>query len=636
MEYLYRFLGWIMNGCYALLHQYGLAIILFTFISKIVILPVSLWTYFNSITMIKITPDSNFIKAKYYGQPDEIAEAQSKLFKEKKYHPMASTIPLIIQLILLMGVVGVIRQGIENPAIDMNFLGINLGMVPSKEGVRLLWSPLVAGFSAWLLCIAQNTSNVLQAEQSKLNKIGTMVFSVGLSLYLGWFVPIGTAFYWVCSNLLAIVQLYITNWIVRPRRFVDYERLEESRRQLALMKSAGGSKKKKESFFSPVRKKERADYKRFFSILNKHLVFYSESSGFYKYFKGMIEWLLKNTNLTIHYITGDPDDQVFELAKEQEKLKPYYIGENRLITLMMKLEADVVVMTMPDLETYHIKRSYSRKDIEYIYVQHGMGSNNMGMRKGSLDHFDTIFCAGEHQKTEVEQTEEVYGLKKKTLVEVGYPLIDEMRAAYEAKEHPEHERPKILIAPSWQKDNIIDSCLEQILDVLKGKGYEIIVRPHPQEVRLKRDYIESIKKRYDSDEIEIQTDFSSNNPVLEADLLITDWSGITWEYAFTTLHPVLFINTPMKVENPDYQKIAIEPLNITLRDQIGKSVDPDRPELVAKTVEELLAKQDEYHARIDALSDRYIYNHGTSAVVGAKYIVEAVRKKTSKRKQEPV
>ncbi len=636
MEYLYRFLGWIMNGCYALLHQYGLAIILFTFISKIVILPVSLWTYFNSITMIKITPDSNFIKAKYYGQPDEIAEAQSKLFKEKKYHPMASTIPLIIQLILLMGVVGVIRQGIENPAIDMNFLGINLGMVPSKEGVRLLWSPLVAGFSAWLLCIAQNTSNVLQAEQSKLNKIGTMVFSVGLSLYLGWFVPIGTAFYWVCSNLLAIVQLYITNWIVRPRRFVDYERLEESRRQLALMKSAGGSKKKKESFFSPVRKKERADYKRFFSILNKHLVFYSESSGFYKYFKGMIEWLLKNTNLTIHYITGDPDDQVFELAKEQEKLKPYYIGENRLITLMMKIEADVVVMTMPDLETYHIKRSYSRKDIEYIYVQHGMGSNNMGMRKGSLDHFDTIFCAGEHQKIEVEQTEKVYSLKKKTLVEVGYPLIDEMRATYENKEHPKHERPKILIAPSWQKDNIIDSCLEQILDVLKGKGYEIIVRPHPQEVRLKRDYIESIKKRYDSDQIESQTDFSSNNPVLEADLLITDWSGITWEYAFTTLHPVLFINTPMKVENPDYQKIAIEPLNITLRDQIGKSVDPDRPELVAKTVEELLAKQDEYHARIDALSDRYIYNHGTSAVVGAKYIVEAIRKKTSKRKQEPV
>ena len=51
---------------------------------------------------------------------------------------------------------------------------------------------------------------------------------------------------------------------------------------------------------------------------------------------------------------------------------PLYIGEKKLITLMMKLDADVVVMTMPDLENYHIKRSYIRKDIEYIYIPHGM------------------------------------------------------------------------------------------------------------------------------------------------------------------------------------------------------------------------------------------------------------------------
>ena len=632
MQFLYRFLGWIMNGCYGILHNYGYAIMLFTFISKIVILPVSLWTYFNSITMIKIQPDINFIRAKYYGQPDEIAEEQAKVFKEKKYHPMASTIPLIVQLILLMGVVGVIRQGIENPAIDMSFGPINLGLVPSKEGISLLFSPLIAGFSAWLLCIAQNKSNVLQAEQSKWNKIGTMIFSVGLSLYLGWFVPIGTALYWVCSNLLAIAQLYITNWIVRPRRYVDYERLEESRKQFALMQGAG--KKKKEGYFSANRKRERADYKKFFSVVNKHLVFYSESNGFYKYFKGFIEYILKYTNVKIHYITSDPDDKIFKLAKEQPQIQPYYIGENRLITLMMKMDADVVVMTMPDLETYHIKRSYVRPDIEYIFVQHGMGSNNMSMRKGCMDHFDTVFCAGIHQKTEVEQTEEVYGLPAKTLVEVGYPLIDEMRSNYEVSEHTKNERPKILIAPSWQKDNIIDNCLETLLNELKGRGYEIIVRPHPQEVRLKRDYIDGLKQKYDSDEIEIQTDFSSNNPVLEADLLITDWSGISWEYAFTTLRPILFVNTPMKVENPEYQKIAIEPLNITLRNELGKSLDLTELDRTAETVRDLLDRTEEYHERIDALSEQYIYNRGHSAEVGAKYIIGEIQKKTAERKKE--
>lgn len=62
--------------------------------------------------------------------------------------------------------------------------------------------------------------------------------------------------------------------------------------------------------------------------MNKHLVFYSESSGFYKYYQGIIEWLLAHTNLTIHYITSDPEDQIFALAEKEDKIRAYYIGEN--------------------------------------------------------------------------------------------------------------------------------------------------------------------------------------------------------------------------------------------------------------------------------------------------------------------
>lgn len=162
-------------------------------------------------------------------------------------------------------------------------------------------------------------------------------------------------------------------------------------------------------------------------MVNKHLVFYSESNGFYKYFKGIIEYLLEHTNITIHYITSDASDNIFKMEREYPQIRAYYIGENRLITLMMKMDADMVVMTMPDLGNYHIKRSYVRDDVEYVFVQHGMGSNNMGMRKGCMDHFDTIFCAGPHQVSEVKETEEVYGLSPKNLIEVGYPLIDEIR-----------------------------------------------------------------------------------------------------------------------------------------------------------------------------------------------------------------
>ena len=135
-----------------------------------------------------------------------------------------------------------------------------------------------------------------------------------------------------------------------------------------------------------------ADYKRFFSVANKHIVFYSENNGFYKYFEKVIDYLLAHSNLTIHYITSDPDDSIFEKAEKDSRIRGYYIGQKRLITLMMKMDADMVVMTMPDLENYHIKRSYVRKDAEYVYMFHYPLSTHMVLHTGALDHYDTILC----------------------------------------------------------------------------------------------------------------------------------------------------------------------------------------------------------------------------------------------------
>lgn len=106
-----------------------------------------------------------------------------------------------------MGFIAAIRSGMNDSAIDMRFLGVNLSLVPSEEKGWLILSPILAGVSAWLMCAAQNAANVLQAEQSSWNKYGMLALSVALSLYLGWFVPVGVAVYWIVSNLLAIVML---------------------------------------------------------------------------------------------------------------------------------------------------------------------------------------------------------------------------------------------------------------------------------------------------------------------------------------------------------------------------------------------------------------------------------------------
>ena len=611
----------LMRLCYQWVGNYTVAILLFTLLTKVIVFPVSLWTNKNSLKMVSIMPALNRMKVKYYGDKDAIGEETRTIYKQNGYRPLLGTLPLFIQVILLLGVIGAVRSWLEGS-------DSVLAVTPFEKGGISLLMPLAAGLSALILGLAQNKLNPLQREQSKANQWLTSGVSIAISLFLGAFVPLGVGLYWIASNLFTILQQLLLNVMMPPKKYVDYEELAASKKELAELDGLK-SKVSRED-----KQREKADYKRFFSVVNKHLVVYSERSGFYKYFKDYIEYILAKTNLTVHYVTSDPNDRIFETAEQNPRIRADYIGANRLITLMMKMDADVVMMTMPDLNNYHIKKSYIRDDVEYIFVQHDMNNHAMLMRKGCTDHFDTIFLAGKHQKAEELEFERVYQLKPRTLVEVGYPLIDALRAEFRSAAHEAHAKPKILIAPSWQKDNLIDSCLETLLDQLTGHGYDVVVRPHPQEVRLKREYMNALKAKYEGSGIMIQTDFTSDNPVMEADLLITDWSGISWEYAFTTLRPVLFINTPMKVMNPDYEEIKTESINLSLRDKLGVSIDPDQLDRTAEAVADLLAKKDVYREQINALAHEYLYHLDHAAEVGGNYIFQAIRNKIAEKKEK--
>ena len=252
-----------------------------------------------------------------------------------------------------------------------------------------------------------------------------LIISVCLSLYLGAFVPAGVVLYWIFSNIFAIIQQWLLNIYINPKKYVDSEMLEKTNKELKELENLNKKNKRTREQI----KKENADYKRFFSTVNKHLVFYSESNGFYKYYKGIIESLLDNTNIIIHYITSDYNDNIFNLEKENNQIKAYYIEEKKLITLMMKMDADVVVMTMPDINTYHIKRSYVRKDIHYIYLPHGQGSTNLTLRFKATFNYDTVLVTGKAQKDEELEFNKKYHLNRK-IVEWGYPLLDDMIETY--------------------------------------------------------------------------------------------------------------------------------------------------------------------------------------------------------------
>ncbi len=678
-------LGYVMRFCYQLLRSYGPAILLFTLITKVILLPVGVWVHKNSIKVVRLQPEINQVKAKFFGDRDAIAEEQSRLYKREGYHPLASLIPLFIQIILLMGLVNVIyhpfdhllrlpretadafvtlacRLTGDNPkassiqlrvvsavhsglyaaefealglpdalqsvqALKTTFLGIDLGGVPASAGGILWIMPLLAGCSAYLLCVAQNRSNVLQSEQGALNKYGTMALSVGISLYLGAFVPAGVAVYWIASNLLAIAQLYALNAAISPKRFVDYEALEESKKALSALQSVGGRRSREE------KAREKADYKRFFSIANKHLVFYSEGSGFYKYFEKTIEELLRHSNVVIHYVTSDPDDQIFEIAKGNERIQPYYIGDRKLITLFMKMDADVVVMTMSDLENYHYKRSYVRKDVTYIYMFHYPLSTHMVLHTGALNHYDEILCVGEFQFDEIRAAEKLYGAKEKKLIACGYGQLEKLYDEYLQMDKTPRETPQILIAPSWQADNILDTCIDDMLKCLLGQGWRVIVRPHPEYKKRYRARLDALVNRwqeYKGGDLVFETDFSGNDTIYGSDVVITDWSGTAYEFSLVTLRPSIFINTPPKINNPDYGKIGIEPLEFSLRSRVGVSVDPDQIASLPDTVRQVLGEGERYGQQILAIREQYIANFGSSGKACYRAIMDAVKAHANK------
>ena len=122
---------------------------------------------------------------------------------------------------------------------------------------------------------------------------------------------------------------------------------------------------------------------------DRAIVFYAEDGASWVHFEPVIRALATTHGRGVCYLTSSPRDPVLE--REDEAVRAFYIGDGVCRTFLLRiLEAGVVVMTMPDLETFHIKRS--KYPVHYIYLHHSIVSTHMIYRRGAFDGFDTVFC----------------------------------------------------------------------------------------------------------------------------------------------------------------------------------------------------------------------------------------------------
>lgn len=371
--------------------------------------------------------------------------------------------------------------------------------------------------------------------------------------------------------------------------------------------------------------REYKDYNHIFAESNRRnrqLVFYSERDVYYQYFEGYVHHVLENSNLNIAYITSDPNDPIFRT--ENSRIHPYYIN-NFLAATLSHLDARALVMTMPDLGKYHIKKSpYT---INHIYMFHGVGSTHLQYNKDAFNAYDTIFCIGKYDYDELRKAEQIYNLPKKTLVECGYYRIEKIYTSYQQmldKNPTQNTNLKtILIAPSWHAENILAYCADELINILKNCGYSVIIRPHPEFIKRNRKQIDLLKKKVsDIGNINIELNMVSETSIYHSDVLITDWSAISYEYAFGTERPVLFINVPCKINNPDYMGLGIEPIEFTVRGQLGKEIEVRDISSLLRIIDDLFYNRENYRQQIIYYRSLCISNWLNSAHVGGDYLIK--------------
>jgi YidC/Oxa1 family membrane protein insertase len=615
MQFITIPLGWILQLGYLITGSFGLAILFFAFVSKAITFPLALAMQKNSIALLKIQPKMDYITRTHYGDRDRINEEQYQLFKQEHYSPFSGLWPLIAQMVLLVGMVNVIYDPFKHlPELaDSFFLGLDLNVRQSQLPVMLVL-PFLSGLSNLALCLVQNRLNPAQRRMRFWGKWGMSIFMISFSVYFPFVTQAAIGLYWFYSNILGIFVALATNAMLNPKKLVAPELL------LPPPKIGKEEKARLRSERLELAKLEKSAIERFYSDSGSKLVFYSISGGQHKFYSEIIDYILGHSDIVVHYVTNDPKDPL--LSSAPEKLKAYYVGEKRAIRFMLTLKAKVVVMTAPNLQQYHLKRSIADIGIEYVYTWHHFTSL-MILREGALDHFDTVFCVGPHQIEEIRRTEQLYNLKKKKLVKVGYGQMDKLARLHSAGSG-RNSPAQILVAPSWSDDNLFESCLDEIVSGLKKGGYKIVIRPHPEYRKRFPENWDSIKSKYRNDTV-IDEVFASQETIYQSDLVITDWSSIAYEYAYCTKRPVLFVNTAMKVMNSDFEKLGVKPLDVIIRSEVGASIDKDKLSELPAVVSELLNNPEKYRQSIESSFSKWLFHPGRSGEAGGEYLINAMK-----------
>lgn len=346
-------------------------------------------------------------------------------------------------------------------------------------------------------------------------------------------------------------------------------------------------------------------------------VIFTDSKRYWNVFKPICDEF-ENRQISVQYWTASPDDPA--LLEQYSYVKCKFIGEgNKAYAKLNLMNACICLATTPGLDVYQWKRSKSTD--YYVHIVHELGDVTM-YRMFGIDYFDSVLLTGDFQIEGIRKLEMKRNLPVKELVVVGSTYMDSMRARVDKLEKKKNDKKVILVAPTWGESSILNRYGEHFIKVLIDTGYKVIIRPHPQTAIAHPDLLRKLKEKFPENEmLEWNADNDNFNVLNEADVMISDFSGVVFDFSLIFDKPIIYTETNIDLGPYDAAWLDEPSWRISVLHKLGMELKESDFDHIKQLVDELV-ESEEYQLGRDSVREEAWKMQGEAAVKTVDYLVE--------------
>jgi len=207
IQALVDFVVHILNTIYGVVGNYGIAIIIVTFLMRIIIFPLTLKQEKSMKKMRDLQPELEKIKEKYKDNPQELQKQTAEIYRENGVNPLGGCLPLLIQMPIFVALYYAFI-GDAIPA-DAKFLWFTLKQPDRLFMLGKFAFNLLPVLNVGVTFIQQKIMTSATSGQETNQQMQSMLYMMPLMmLFIFYNMPSGVTLYYLVSGALSLVQQY--------------------------------------------------------------------------------------------------------------------------------------------------------------------------------------------------------------------------------------------------------------------------------------------------------------------------------------------------------------------------------------------------------------------------------------------